>query len=52
MNGSKTYIAAGLAIAYAVFSYLTHHIDAGAAGQLIETAVLGATIRHGIQTGA
>ncbi|WP_293451093.1 hypothetical protein [Phenylobacterium sp.] len=52
MNGKKTYFAAVVAIGYAVFAYLNHSIDAAQAGQLVETAVLGAFIRHGVSTGA
>lgn len=52
LNGRKTYIAAALAIGYAAFAYFTGHVDAAAAGQLVETAVLGAFIRHGVSTGA
>jgi uncharacterized YccA/Bax inhibitor family protein len=52
MNGKKTYITAALAIGYAVFAYLTHHVDLSGAAQLVETAVLGAFIRHGVSTAA
>lgn len=52
LEGKKTYLTALVAIGYAVFAYFNHTIDAGAAGQLIETAILGATIRHGVSTGA
>lgn len=52
LTGKKTYITAALAVAYAVFAYLNHTIDAAQAGQLIETAVLAGFIRHGVATSA
>ncbi|MBW8814052.1 MAG: hypothetical protein JF588_11560 [Caulobacterales bacterium] len=52
MNGSKTYLACALALGYAAFAYFTGHIDAASAGQLVETALIGAGLRHGISTGA
>jgi hypothetical protein len=51
-SGYKTYIVAGLAVLGAVAGCLTGELTAVAAGQAVLTAVLGATIRHGVTTGA
>ncbi len=50
MNGLKTYIVAGAAILGAVAAYLNDPNTLGADLQAILTAVLGATIRHGVTT--
>jgi hypothetical protein len=52
LAGYKTYIVAGVAVITAVAGYLTGELSAVAAGQAVLTAVLGATIRHGVTTGA
>lgn len=52
LTGYKTYTTAAIAVGYAIFAYLNHTIDAGQAGQLVETALLGAFIRSGIATSA
>ena len=48
LKGKKTYVAATLAVLGAVAGYLTGDIVLTDAVQLVVTAVLGATIRHGI----
>ena len=48
LQGKKTYIVAGLGIIGAIASYLTGDVSSAQAGQLILTALLGATIRHGV----
>lgn len=52
LAGYKTYIVAAVAVITAVAGYLTGELSAVAAGQAVLTAVLGATIRHGVSTGA
>lgn len=49
-KGYKTYIVAGFAVLGAVASYLDGDIGKVAAGQAILTAVLGITLRSGINT--
>lgn len=49
-SGKKTYFVAGLAIVTAIVNYLVGDIGLGEALQLAFTAVIGATIRHGIAT--
>jgi hypothetical protein len=48
LSGKKTYIVAGLGILGAVASYLTGDTTPQQTGQLILTAVLSMTIRHGV----
>ena len=47
-KGYKTYITAAVAVITAVAGYLVGDISVAEAAQLVLTAVLGATIRHGI----
>jgi hypothetical protein len=49
-KGYKTYIVAGLAVLGAVAGYLTGDLTLVQAGDLALTAVLGATVRSGINT--
>ena len=48
LKGYKTYVAAAVAVITAVAGYLVGDISVAEAAQLVLTAVLGATIRHGI----
>jgi hypothetical protein len=48
LAGKKTYIVAGVTCLYALAQWWGGNFDAHQAQQMIETAVLGATIRHGI----
>tara|TARA_R110000822_G_scaffold18434_3_gene60942 strand:- start:619 stop:777 length:159 start_codon:yes stop_codon:yes gene_type:complete len=48
LKGKKTYIVAVIAVLTAIASYLTGDLTIPQAGQAILTAVLGATLRHGI----
>lgn len=48
LSGYKTYITAAVAVIGAVAAYLTGEAELGPTIQLVVTAVLGATIRHGI----
>lgn len=48
LKGYKTYVAAAVAVITAVAAYLVGDISVAEAAQLALTAVLGATIRHGI----
>lgn len=50
LKGKKTYITAGVTILSAVAGYLSGDVTAASAAQLIVTAVLGATIRDGINS--
>ncbi len=45
LQGKKTYIAASIGVLYAIFAFLTGHIDANGAMQLIEVAAVGAGLR-------
>jgi hypothetical protein len=46
--GQKTYITAAVAVIGAVAAYLTGSADLMDTVQLVVTAILGATIRHGV----
>lgn len=48
LKGYKTYIVAGMAVVSAVVGYLIGDLTVPAAAQAILTAVLGATLRHGM----
>lgn len=48
LSGKKTYIAAVLAILGTLGSYLAGDVGITDAAQLVLTAILGVTIRHGI----
>ncbi len=48
LSGYKTYIAAALAFVAAVLGFFTGDATFAEAVQLAVTAVLGATIRHGV----
>lgn len=48
MNGKKTYITALGAALSAVGGYLSGSIELADAVQLLFTAILGATLRHGM----
>lgn len=50
MNGKKTYLVALASILGAGAGFLTGEMSAPQAIQLAITALLGATIRHGITT--
>lgn len=52
LAGKKTYIASAIGILSAVAGYLTGDIVLADAVQLVLTALLGATVRHGISEGA
>jgi len=47
-KGKKTYIVAAVSVISAVASYLVGDLALADAAQLVLTAVLGATIRHGV----
>jgi len=48
LKGKKTYIVAAVSVISAVASYLVGDLALADAAQLVLTAVLGATIRHGV----
>jgi hypothetical protein len=48
LRGKKTYITAAVAIMTAVGAYLAGDMDAAATAQAVLTAVLAATLRHGM----
>jgi VIT1/CCC1 family predicted Fe2+/Mn2+ transporter len=48
LSGSKTYIAAALAIAGAIAAYLTGDLPMQEAVSVAVSAILAATLRHGI----
>ena len=52
LAGYKTYIVAAVSLGWAVVGMTFGWLDATAGQHMIETALLGATIRHGIATGA
>lgn len=49
LKGYKTYITAAVAVIGAIAAYLVGDIAVADAAQLILTAILGATVRHGIK---
>jgi len=49
LRGRKTYTAAALLAAYAVFGWMIGQHDGGQTVQLIFEAIMAATIRHGIR---
>ncbi len=49
LKGKKTYIVAAVAVIGAVSGYLTGDVAMNDAIQLVVTAVLGATIRNGVE---
>jgi len=51
-KGYRTYILAGVAVISAVAGYLVGDLSVTEASQLVLTAVLGATIRSGVNTAA
>ena len=48
LQGKKTYVAGIIGILGAIAGYLTGDIDMAQTGQLLLTAILGMTIRHGV----
>lgn len=52
LKGYKTYIMAGVAVIGAVAAYLVGDLSIADTAQTVLTAILGATIRHGITTEA
>ena len=48
LKGYKTYIVAGVTVIGAIAAYLVGDATLQATIQLVVTAVLGATIRHGV----
>lgn len=50
LKGRKTYLAAGLGVIGFVGAYLAGDIGLADALQGVLTAILGATIRHGVKT--
>ena len=49
LKGKKTYVTAALAVAGAAAGYLTGEATVAQAAQMAITAVLAATLRHGMQ---
>lgn len=50
LSGKKTYVTGVLAILGAVGAYLIGDVELAETAQLVLTAVLGMTVRHGIAT--
>lgn len=48
LAGYKTYITAAVAVIGAIAAYLTGDASLVQTAQLVVTAVIGATIRHGV----
>lgn len=48
LKGYKTYITAGVAVVTAIASYLVGDATVAEAAQLVFTAILAATVRHGV----
>lgn len=48
LKGYKTYIVAAVAVVSAVAAYLVGDVSLAAAVQAVITAVLAATLRHGV----
>ena len=51
-KGQKTYVTAAVAVVTAIAAYLTGDATLIQTAQLVVTAIIGATIRHGIAAGA
>jgi len=49
LKGYKTYIVGGVAIISAVATYLVGDANLADTAQIVITAILGMTIRHGIE---
>lgn len=52
IEGRKTYLVAAASLLYAAAGYYTQALSAADALQIAQAAVMGAFIRHGVQTGA
>jgi hypothetical protein len=52
IEGKKTYLLAAASLLYAAAGYYAHALSAADALQIAQAAVMGAFIRHGVQTGA
>lgn len=50
-SGYKTYITAAVAVIGAVAAYLTDDATLIQTAQLVVTAIIGATVRHGLANG-
>ncbi len=50
LAGYKTYVTAGVAVIGALAAYLTGDASLVQTAQLVVTAIIGATVRHGIAT--
>lgn len=48
VHGKKTYVVAAASVIYAVAGYYTGHVNAEEMVRLIQAAVMGACIRHGV----
>lgn len=51
-SGYKTYITAAVAVVSAVAAYLVGEASAVDTAQLVFTALIGAFVRHGIDSGS
>lgn len=52
IEGKKTYLVAAASLLYAATGYYTQGLSAADALQIAQAALMGAFIRHGVQTGA
>ena len=48
LAGKKTYISAALTVLGAVAGYLTGDVSGAQAFQLVTTAIMAASVRHGV----
>ena len=49
LHGNKTYLTAAASVAYAVLAYYTGHMSSDDMVQMIQAALLGCFIRHGMK---
>jgi hypothetical protein len=52
IEGKKTYLVAAASLIYAASGWYTQALSGAEALQIAQAAVMGAFIRHGVQTGA
>ncbi len=52
IEGKKTYLVAAASLIYAATGYYTQALSAADALQIVQAALMGAFIRHGVKSGA
>lgn len=52
LDGAKTYIVAAATVLFALTGWFIGQVDGGVAAEMVLNAIMAATIRHGVKTGA